>query len=231
MKKVAALLLSLCLIGTLSTARADSVPTVAALELPPYAGEQLPEQGAVNAVVRAAFAAMGFPVDIKFFPWLRAVSLVETQYKYIGYLPEYYSPTMAKRFIFSDPICSGRLGLAQRRSSPIHWNTTAGLSALTVGVVQGRANSTEFDTRVANGQQHVDAAPNDLLNLKKLAAGHVDLAIVDPNVFDYISKDNPSLSGQLEINPQMMSNTYFFIAFKRSAQGAYWAKIFNEGLK
>jgi len=79
----------MCLIGLLSTAHADNVVTLASLEWPPYAGAQLPEQGTANAVVRAAFAAMDFRLDIKFFPWSRAVSLVETQYNYIGYTPEY----------------------------------------------------------------------------------------------------------------------------------------------
>jgi len=213
------------------TARADNAVTLASLEWPPYAGEQLPEQGAANAVVRAAFAAMGFRLDFKFFPWSRAVSLVETQYNYVGYTPEYYSPMMAARFVFSDPICSGRLVLAQRRGSPIRWNTIADLSAWTVGVVQGHVNSAEFDQRVADHQQHVDGAPNDLSNLKKLAAGRVDLAIIDSEVFAYLTKEDPSLSEQLEIDPKIIAGTYFFVAFKRSAQGEYWAKIFDEGLK
>jgi len=231
MRKARTLLLLMCLIGLLSTAHADNVVTLASLEWPPYAGAQLPEQGTANAVVRAAFAAMDFRLDIKFFPWSRAVSLVETQYNYIGYTPEYYSPMMAARFVFSDPICSGRLVLAQRRGSPIRWNTIVDLSAWTVGVVQGHVNGPEFDQRVVDHQQHIDSAPNDLSNLKKLAAGRVDLAIVDTKVFVYLSKGDPSLSEQLELNPKLIASTYFYVAFKRSAQGEYWVKIFNEGLK
>ena len=46
-----------------------------------------------------------------------------------------------------------------------------------------------------------------------------------------LSKGDPSLSEQLELNPKLIASTYFYVAFKRSAQGEYWVKIFNEGLK
>jgi len=38
-----------------------------------------------------------------------------------------------------------------------------------------------------DGRQRVDPALDDLLNLKKMAAARVDLAIVDPEVFDYLA--------------------------------------------
>ena len=181
------LALMFLLLILLSTAHAEDTVTLTSLEWPPYSGEQLPAQGASCAVAKAAFAAMGYHLKIEFYPWSRAVKLAATQANYAGYFPEYYSPSVATRFILSDPMGTGPLSLAQRRSSPIRWNTIADLSHWRVGVVQDYVNNIEFDQRVAEHLQPVDVAINDTLNLKKLAAGRVDLAIVDPYVFDFLA--------------------------------------------
>ena len=74
-------------------------------------------------------------------------------------------------------------------------------------------------------------AINDTLNLKKLAAGRVDLAIIDPYVFDYLAGQNSQLTSLLEINPKIIENKQIYIAFKRSPDGVRWASIFDAGLK
>jgi len=218
-------------VNLLATAQADDTVTLTSLEWPPYSGQQLLEQGASCAVAKAAFAAMGYRLKIEFYPWSRAVVLAATQANYAGYFPEYDSPSVAKRFILSDPIGTGPLALAQRRDSPISWNTIADLSHWRVGVVQDYVNNTEFDQRVADRLQPIDVAINDTLNLKKLAAGRVDLAIIDPYVFDYLAGQNSQLTSLLEINPKIIENKQIYIAFKRSPDGVRWASIFDAGLK
>jgi len=226
------LLLGMCWLTAVSgQARAEPSVTLTSLDWPPYAGADLREQGASSAVARAAFEAMGYHLNIAFYPWSRAVQLARTDESVAGYLPEYYSPEVAADFILSHPIGSGPLALAQRRNHPLQWHTIADLSAWTVGVVQGYVNDAAFDARVAARQQPVDVAISDELNLKKLAAGHVDLAIVDPYVFDYLCSQNPVLRQQLEINPHQIADKSLYIAFKRTAAGARWASIFNQGLR
>lgn len=205
--------------------------TLTSLDWAPYSGADLLEQGASSAVARAAFAAMGYHLNIAFYPWSRAVQLARTDDRVMGYMPEYYSPEVAAHFILSHPIGSGPLALAQRRNHPIQWRAIGDLSAWRVGVVQGYVNDPAFDARVAAHLQPVDVAISDELNLKKLAAGRIDVAIVDPYVFDYLCAQHPELARQLEINPHMIANKDLYIAFKRTAAGARWAAIFNQGLR
>ena len=58
----------------LSAAKADTL-MLTSLLWPPYSGEQLTEQGASIAVVRAALKVMGHELDVDFYPWSRAVKL------------------------------------------------------------------------------------------------------------------------------------------------------------
>jgi polar amino acid transport system substrate-binding protein len=217
-----------------SWAKAMPTVTLTATEWPPYTGRALPDQGATSAVVRAAFAAMGYQLKIEFYPWARAVLLADTHAGYAGVFPEYYSDVRKRQFILSPPIGHGPLGLAQRRAHPVKWGTLDDLSHWTIGVVQGYVNTTEFDRRVARKQQRVDVSSSDTLNLNKLAIGRVDLAIVDPYVFDYLAEHDPLVAAaarQLEINPHLLENKDLYIAFKRSPEGERWARLFAAGLK
>lgn len=228
------LVLALCLACGGLQAKAMPTVTLTATEWPPYTGRTLPDQGAASAVVRAAFAAMGYQLKIEFYPWARAVLLADTHAGYAGAFPEYFSDVRKRQFILSAPIGHGPLALAQRRAHPVKWRTLDDLSRWTVGVVQGYVNTTEFDRRVAHKLQRVDASSSDTLNLNKLAVGRVDLAIVDPYVFDYLAGHDPMVAEaarQLEINPHLLENKDLYVAFKRSPEGERWERIFDAGLK
>lgn len=214
-------------------ALAEQTVTLASLEWPPYAGKQLPDQGASSAVVKAAFAAMGYRLHIEFVPWSRAVQMARDG-RVAGYFPEYHSGTVAARFTLSDPIGEGPLGLAQRTTLRIPWNNLSDLARWRVGVVQDYVNTAEFDARVAGGQQRVDVSLNDRQNLLKLAASRVDLAIIDPHVFGYLRKHDQAVAAvgnRLEMNPRLLETKDLFVCFARSEDGERWARVFNEGLK
>lgn len=234
MKRFVTAALALCLVGMGWLAQAAETVTLASLEWPPYTGEKLPDQGASSAVAKAAFEAMGYHLRIEFLPWSRAVRMARDNAKYAGYFPEYYSSQVAANFILSDPIGVGPLGLAQRADSGLQWNSVADLSKWHIGVVQDYVNTTEFDARVKDHKQLVDVSLNDSQNLLKLAARRVDLAIIDPYVFAYLSDHSSTIgavAGQLEMNPKLLEYKNLYICFKRTPGGERLARVFNEGLK
>ena len=212
----------------------NHVVRLATLDWPPYNGARLPEQGINTAVVRAAFEAVGYRLEIGFYPWSRAVSLADSDPAYIGYFPEYYADRLRHQYWLSDPAGNGPLGLAERKDHPIAWNTLDDLSRYRIGVVQDYVNTAEFDARVAQGVQRVDVAVSDALNLKKLAGGRFPLAIVDPRVFEYLIYHDPELravGNQLQMNPHLLDEKALYVCFRRSPDGEQAVKLFNEGLK
>nr|WP_232465379.1 transporter substrate-binding domain-containing protein [Oleiphilus messinensis] len=205
------------------------------MEWPPYAGRNLPGGGSSVAVARAAFKAMGYELVVDFLPWSRAVSEAKNDAsQYAGYFPEYYSDAVADEFVFSDPMGSGPLGLVENKNNPVTWQTLEDLQPLVVGVVQDYVNTDEFDARVAQGKQKVQAVTSDATNIKKVAGNRVPVAIIDANVFAYLLKSDPSLkpfSEHVQMNEKILENKKLYICFKNNDFGKEIAQIFNEGLK
>jgi polar amino acid transport system substrate-binding protein len=229
----------LCLILSLAaagSALADTSHTVTltTLDWPPYTGSQLPEQGLNSTVIRAAYAAMGYKVRIKVVPWQRAVAEASLNPQVAGYFPEYDSAAGRKSFFFSDPIGRSPLGFAERMNSHYQWQQLAELARLRIGVVQGYVNTAELDERIATKRQNADEALDDTQNLLKLDRRHIDLAVIDRYVFDYLIQNDPKLKtarSNLRMNPHLLEEKLLYVCFKPSAEGKRLADILNQGLK
>lgn len=203
------------------------------LEWPPYAGMSLPGQGAAAVVAREAFKAMGYTLQVEFYPWSRAVKMVQQDERYHGYFPEYLSAQVAARFNCVGSLGEGPLGFAQRRSASVVWNRLEDLQGLRLGVVQDYVNTAEFDDRVARKLLQVDVAPTDSSNLLKLAASRIDLAVIDRNVFSYLMATQPALQGlsaALEFNPHILEPKKLYICFRQGPEGAKLARALEKGL-
>ena len=220
--------------GPAAPADPTRVIRLSSLEWPPYTGASLPRQGATTAVVAAALASMGYRLEVQYFPWSRATALIKHESPFAGYYPEYLSPALARDFLVSDPIGSGPLGFAYHVSAPLQWATMDDLSKYRIGVVEGYVNSDQFDTRVREGRQMVDAAPNDKQNLRKLAARRVPLVLIDRRVFDYLTRtdtDVRAVAPSLRFHPRLLENKQLYIYFRPTAEGERLRKIVNQGLK
>ena len=186
-------------------------------------------------MAKAAFAAMGYRLEVDFYPWSRTVRLAkDTQGKYLGYFPEYYSADIAEEFIFSDPMGSGPLGFVESTQNPIEWRTLLDLSGYQIGVVQDYVNTTEFDRLVAEGQLQVHPVIADLLNVKKVAAGRIDLAVIDRHVLNYLLRSDPALgkvAHKVQFNRRTLEEKLLYLCFQNTPEGAELAEIFNQGLK
>jgi polar amino acid transport system substrate-binding protein len=220
---------------SVSVSAADKVVELTSLDWPPYSGKSLKEQGASVAVAKAAFKAMGYELKVSFYPWNRAVALAkDTSSSVAGYFPEYYSDDIAKEFTFSGPMGTGPLGFAERKDKPVSWSTLDDLKAYSIGVVQGYVNTAKFDAMVASKALKSSTTISDVNNLKKLAAGRIDLAVVDKNVMNFLLKTDKQLSssaGKLQFNSTLLEDKKLYICFKNTAEGKKLADIYNQGLK
>lgn len=204
------------------------------LDWPPYTNDKLPAQGATSAVVAEAMKASGNGLKVEFYPWTRTVNLAKTDAAYIAYFPEYYSKENAAEFLYSDPIGTGPLVFVERKSAPVTWTSYDSLKGKKIGVVKDYVNTDELDAKIASKALTADVAPDDVKNLLKLAAGRIDVAVVDVNVYHYLSKNDPSVkgvAGDLQINPKTLEDKKLFVCFKKSPEGEKALKAFNQGLK
>lgn len=228
------LLLILLMLGH-STGRAAEIIRLASLEWPPYTGEQLPDGGSTSAVLKAAFAAAGYQLEIDYLPWERTLALAgSADSGYAGYFPEYYSSEISEHFRYSVPIGSGPLGLAQRRVKPIPWQQLSDLQPYTIGVVQGYVNTEEFDANIAAGLQPAQPAGSDAQNLKKLAAGRIDAAVIDYNVMRYLLHHDLTLTPVrqlLEFNPRLLEDKLLFVCFRLGPDAERLATALAQGLE
>lgn len=214
-------------------AKEERVIRLTSLEWKPYTGPDLVKKGFSAAVVEAAYAAMGYKVEIAFFPWKRAVYNAQHEAEYDGYFPEYYSPEIAENFVFSESFGMGPLGVITLKENEVQWENLEDLKKFKIGVVNGYMNTAEFDRMMEDGELNVQKAGDDLSNIKKLGEKRIDLALIDEHVFEYLINYEPSVrlfKGKI-IFQKVLENKKLFICFKKSPQGEEARKIFNQGIK
>jgi len=208
--------------------------SLASLEWPPYVGSQIPGQGLCAVIARAAFAEMGYELQITFFPWARTLRMAKDDAKYIGYFPEYYAEILEQDFVFSEPIGESPLGFVEKRDAPVTWTTLDDLRPFVIGTVRGYVNTADFDRKLAAGELRQEEVNSDMQNLKKVGAGRIPLAVIDRDVMRYLLDTDPNLRAEkalLQFNSRILGQKQLFLCFRKSAEGERLAEIFNAGLK
>lgn len=224
--------LLLCL-GLIVPAVGQERVVMVSLEWPPYAGEALPGQGIFIDLARRAFERVGLILEVRFLPWERVVETAAEDPSVDGYLPEYYADELALRFLLSDPIGSGTLGFVERADNPIRWDSLDDLRTYAIGTVSGYLNGEAFDDYVRRGLLRVEPVSGDVINLRKVAAGRIPLAVVDEKVLEYYLATDAFLSdyqGILRFNERPLAELFLYLCFRPDDRGRTLTSAFNAGL-
>lgn len=232
--RLTSLLIGIASSLVLASAASAADYKMTSLDWPPYTGEKLPAMGASSAVVAEAMKAAGHGVKIEFHQWSRALNLAKSDPAYVAIFPEYYSKERAAESLFSDPIGTGPLVFVERKTAPITWTTYDSLKGKKIGVVKDYTNTDELDAKIASKTLTADVAPDDVKNILKLAAGRLDVAVIDVNVFNFLIKNDASVKAvadQLQINAKTLEDKKLYVAFQKSPEGEAALKAFNQGLK
>lgn len=216
-----------------SPAAAPEQVELASLEWPPYTGARLAGQGASTEIIRAAFAASGITLNVRFLPWQRAIQEARNAPQCAGYFPAYMSRERAGEWVFSERIGYSPLVFIENAARPVAWNSLDDLAGVPIGTVGGFVNTEEFDRMAAQGRLTVQPVPDDAINIRKVAAGRVALAVIDANVFRYLLANELGLAefrDTVRINPRPLEDKGLYLCFRRDAQGERLAKAFDAGL-
>lgn len=222
---------------------------LATLEWPPYVSEAACGQGWVQQLVVGVFLSEGYTVEVGFFPWKRALHLVERG-EWDALYPEYDIPADSlsdvldgvRRLEFlslSDGFPGGSLVFFRRKGADITFNGDfEALKGLSIGVVSGYENSAELDRMIANRELKVQTANDDWTNIRMLYHGRIDLIVGDDLVIQRTidrmvpREKQKEYRGIIEpINPIIEEKT-LFLAFSQKREGFQQRLYaFNRGLK
>ncbi|MBO9473793.1 transporter substrate-binding domain-containing protein [Shimia sp. R10_1] len=234
--RVSKCLLSLAVAAVVAPAAYAEAVKLTTLEWPPYV--MADGSGASSEAVISTFAAAGDTATVQVFPWNRAVNLAAKDPAWIGVYPEYYDSTAdaeasGDRCLYSASFGKSPVGFVHRSDNAFDWSGHGDLSAYKIGVVQGYLNEETFDAMVADGRLKVDAGPTDASNLSKVAAGRIDAAVIDRNVFEHLIATEASLAdhaGALTFHAVPLAEHDLHVCFENSDAGRAARDRFNGSL-
>ncbi|WP_434632000.1 substrate-binding periplasmic protein [Chromobacterium sp. CV08] len=207
--------------------------TLSNQEWPPYMGQDLPYDGILSRLVKEAFARGGVDVTYRYYPNNRTLQSARNGQVdgSFGWAP---TPERKRDLLYTQPVLSARMVFFQRKDHRLEWSRWADLKGARVGVTVGNFYSDEFDTEAHRGLMAVDSAPDDLINLRKLLAGRIDLFPIDQEVGKYLIAHHfsPALGSQLEAQSRSFwSAPLHVVIWRKHARGPELVERFNRGLK
>ncbi|HMV80119.1 MAG TPA: transporter substrate-binding domain-containing protein [Leptospiraceae bacterium] len=219
------------------TASSKTHINLATLEWLPYVGEELENKGYVTELVKEVFQSQGITADIQFLPFARILNMAK-EGRIDGYFPEYMNEENKEIYYYSDPYPGGDIGFLKLKKGAYESDSFKetkdfhSLEKFRIGVVRGYVNTAAFDK--ADYLKKEEAA-SDLLNLKKLVFGRVDMIVIDRNVSEYLASRylgqyNADQSSLQFIEPGLDYKELYTCFSKKSEYGQYYTQKFNSGL-
>jgi len=223
------LLLFLILLGAAHGLAADRSVHVATLNWEPYIGERLDANGFGAAILREAFRRAGYETTFTFMPWVRALKEAEIgKYDAVGFA--YHSTEREKKYIFSAAYAESVLGFAKLRKSDVKFATLQDLAPYRIGVVRGFVNTPEFD---ALESLHKEAVKNELMNLKKLVNGRVDLILIDKFIMRHLMRKH--FPGQIDavefLDPPLAVHPLYLMFSRKHTYSETRVRAFNAAIE
>lgn len=227
-------------VAAMTMARADTAPDgvgtivrLSSVDWPPFSGEGLPNRGLSTAIVERTLARTGLTLIVEFLPWQRAVATGLKAADHAGYFPEYRTAASQEKCLLSAPIGSSPLGFAERVSAPVEWRSLSDLTGRRIGTVRGYVNTDGFDRAAADGTLTVEPAVDDATNLRKLAAGRLDMAVIDANVLAHLLSTDPDLRSfraGVRFNARLLEDKSLHVCFQPGPAGEDLRRRFDRSL-
>lgn len=201
-----------------------------ATEWPPYMGSKLPDQGFLAHLIVSTFADAGYDLKVDFSAWQRSLATAFDSQKYVGTIIVFPNPSRAQNCHMSVKVGHSVLGFVQRRDTPIIWDTLLDLTGVRIGSVSGYANTVEFDRLAREQILDVSAVSTDLLNLRRVAFGRIELAVIDKYNMKYLVATDPRLASyrdKLEFNAKPLALVGMHLCLTRTDEGRQLRDAFD----
>jgi len=197
---------------------------------PPYFAQDLPGSGISARIIKAAFAARGYETEFVFHPWPRVLKEVAAG-EIDAAAPAYFSPERLTSFAYSEHYLNGDVVFLARRELGIgFWYSLGDLRKYRIGIVRGYVNAPEFDSASYITR---DPVPYDALNIKKMKARRIDIAIMDRRVAQYLLRTKfPEMTGSIRIlSPILIARGQYVMFSRKVTDYLTLLEVFNSGLR
>lgn len=199
---------------------------------PPYTGDSLPNGGTDTALLRSIFEKQGLDVGVSFRPWSRMVAMYHQRQADVLF-PVYAERATMDDCLFSPAYKTTILALAEARELPLKWTTLKDLAPYRLGVVRDYLNTPEFDSLTLQKVLTIEIGASDLVNLRKVAAGRIDAAVIDTAVYQYLLDNEPSLQDlkhRLQLSSHPLGHRTLHACFHNTPRGRYFYQVFSAAL-
>jgi polar amino acid transport system substrate-binding protein len=214
------------------------IPTVklAANDIPPYYGPNMPNNGPIAEIIIEAFKRVGYEAKIDFVPSWSYLLKSAKNGKYAAGFTGFYSKEREKDYIFSNPLnifC--RFVFLKKKEMNIkiekQENLEEDLKPYRIGVTHGYIyNFPAFNEM--NGLKRVPAISNEV-DINNLIKGRLDLVLVDKVIADYIiDKNFPKYKEDLDFIDLVGTTMDRHLLISRRFEDSFQLKRdFDYGLK
>ncbi len=223
--------LALCLgLLLLVTAGSGHARTIAMCTVPwaPFYGPELEGQGFLTAVTKAAFEEAGHEAGLEFMPWARSMLEVKQGDRDV-LMGAYYSEERDETYAFSEVIYDTNVGLVALRELGVDgFDSLRDLSEYTIGFGRGWATTEEFDNA---DYLNKEAAKNNVLNVRKLYEGRIDMIAMNFDRFNRIVRDeglNPERA--VFLDPPLKTSGLYLMVSEALDDTEQLVADFNQGL-
>lgn len=207
---------------------AGSLTLVAEDDWYPYSADKNGQvAGMAVDIVREAYQAAGVTIKIKSMPYARCMKLVELG-REIGCFNALKDASTESVYRFGKyPLFSARLGIYTH--TPQAFPVTLGeLAGKRVGVTNGYTYGSEVEL---NREMKKEVAATDLSNLRKLAVGRLDYALVFTQAADHLVNDHSeTLRGRIYKVGSVTDNPLYVGFSRRHAQAAEAMQQLDRGM-
>lgn len=223
--------LAATLFATLAFANDESPKiVVAAVDAwPPYVDLNQSQGGYCIEIVRAAFKAQGWTLQIKEVPWARAIEGVKSgQYHIIPNL--WHTPQREAHFIYSQPYGANTIKFVVQKDDAFIYTDLASLQGKVIGVINGARYGQGFEEATFFTTSEVTHMSQ---NIGKLIKGRIDLTLEDElGLVTTLKRQHPHMLKQIRIVDKPFSSNSLYVATARvNPQGMAIIEVFNIGLK
>ena len=141
---------------------------------PPFTSQDAQHGGVASQIVREAFALVDVEVELKFYPWARALKLAQSG-RWDGSLVWFETPERLEEFFFSDPVAEARTHFFHLRETAFDWEEYSDLAQHRVGGTVAYSYGHSFDEAEAAGTFQTLRASSDEASLNNLLRGRIDV--------------------------------------------------------
>lgn len=200
-------------------------------KFPPYFSNDLPKNGWLYEITRAALITQGINSEIEFTTWDRALKLLEKKRK-TAILGAFYSAKRNEVFYYSRPLARAHTGIFKRKESTINFDgTTQSLVPYSIGKEDSAFISQEFTRNTELAITSTKSLPTSLYLLQQ---GRIDLVAGTKEVgkywLEYSTEVNLDKNKIEYLLPDLATHKLYLVVSQSNYRAKEYLQKFNRGI-